>query len=196
MKCLFLGYDKNKTRLIQLLTENGCEVTHKISDLQIDDIKRNNLIISFGYRKIINKKILSLVERPIINLHLSFLPFNRGAHPNFWSFIDNTPSGVTIHEIDEGIDTGPIIYQKKFDIDILKDNFLTFRKTYSFLFREVEELFEKNLKNILEKKYTSISQKKGGSFHKEKELPHFIENWDLNILEAKKKFNKQLNTKI
>ena len=78
MKCLFLGYDKNKTRLIQLLTENGCEVTHKISDLQIDDIKRNNLIISFGYRKIINKKILSLVERPIINLHLSFLPFNRG----------------------------------------------------------------------------------------------------------------------
>ena len=196
MKCLFLGYDKNKTRLIQLLTENGCEVTHKISDLQIDDIKRNNLIISFGYRKIINKKILSLVERPIINLHLSFLPFNRGAHPNFWSFIDNTPSGVTIHEIDEGIDTGPIIYQKKFDIDILKDNFLTFRKTYSFLFREVEELFEKNLKNILEKKYTSISQKKGGSFHKEKELPHFIENWDLNILEAKKRFNKQLNTKI
>ena len=186
MKCLFLGYDKNKTRLIQLLTENGCEVTHKISDLQIDDIKRNNLIISFGYRKIINKKILSLVERPIINLHLSFLPFNRGAHPNFWSFIDNTPSGVTIHEIDEGIDTGPIIYQKKFDSDILKDNFLTFRKTYSFLFREVEELFEKNLKNILEKKYTSISQKKGGSSHKEKELPHFIENWDLNILDAKK----------
>ena len=124
------------------------------------------------------------------------MPFNRGAHPNFWSFIDNTPSGVTIHEIDEGIDTGPIIYQKKFDIDILKDNFLTFRKTYSFLFREVEELFEKNLKNILEKKYTSISQKKGGSSHKEKELPHFIENWDLNILESKKKFNKQLNTKI
>ena len=78
----------------------------------------------------------------------------------------------------------------------MQDNFLTFRKTYSFLFREVEELFEKNLQNILAKKYTSTSQKKEGSFHKEKELPHFIENWDLNILEAKKKFNKQLNTKI
>ncbi len=53
----------------------------------------------------------------IINLHISFLPWNRGAHPNFWSFYDDTPKGVTIHLIDEGIDTGAIIYQKEITFD-------------------------------------------------------------------------------
>ncbi|MCL0081308.1 hypothetical protein M1N64_03665 [Peptococcaceae bacterium] len=41
-----------------------------------------------------------------INLHISFLPWNRGADPNFWSFIENAPVGVSIHYLDEGIDTG------------------------------------------------------------------------------------------
>ena len=44
---------------------------------------------------------------------MSFLPYNRGSHPNFWSFIDDTPKGITIHEIDEGADTGNIVFQKK-----------------------------------------------------------------------------------
>ena len=38
-------------------------------------------------------------------MHISYLPFNRGAHPNYWSFKDNSPKGVTIHFIDNGIDT-------------------------------------------------------------------------------------------
>ena len=49
---------------------------------------------------------------------MSYLPFNRGAHPNFWSFVDNTPSGVSIVEIDKGIDTGPVIYKKKIKFDL------------------------------------------------------------------------------
>ena len=32
----------------------------------------------------------------IINLHISFLPFNRGYYPNLWSHQEGTPSGVTI----------------------------------------------------------------------------------------------------
>ena len=36
-----------------------------------------------------------------------------GQDPNLWSFIEDTPKGVTIHEIDEGIDTGDIIFQKE-----------------------------------------------------------------------------------
>jgi len=41
------------------------------------------------------------------------LPYNKGSHPNFWSFIENSPKGVSIHEIDEGIDTGKLIASKK-----------------------------------------------------------------------------------
>ena len=48
-----------------------------------------------------------------INLHLSYLPFNRGKNPNVWSIIESTPCGATIHKIDEKIDTGKIYVRKK-----------------------------------------------------------------------------------
>ena len=41
---------------------------------------------------------------------MSFLPYNRGSHPNFWSFVENTPKGVSIHEVSNGIDDGDIIF--------------------------------------------------------------------------------------
>ena len=52
---------------------------------------------------------------------MSYLPYNRGAHPNFWSFVNNTVKGVTIHEIDQGIDTGKIILQKSIKFDLKKN---------------------------------------------------------------------------
>lgn len=71
-------------------------------------------IISYGYRHIIPEEIIKKTKNPIINLHISYLPFNRGSHPNYWSFKEKTPKGVTIHFIDKGIDTGPILCQKEF----------------------------------------------------------------------------------
>jgi methionyl-tRNA formyltransferase len=67
--------------------------------------------IMFGY--LLEPDFLSLLPGGCLNLHPSFLPFNRGAHPNVWSIVDRTPAGVTLHYIDEGVDTGDIICQKK-----------------------------------------------------------------------------------
>jgi methionyl-tRNA formyltransferase len=58
--------------------------------------RRSDFILSFGLRKIISENIIKKLKKPIFNIHLSYLPFNRGAHPNFWSFIENTPAGVSI----------------------------------------------------------------------------------------------------
>ena len=66
------------------------------------------------------KKLYQNIKK-IINLHISYLPYNKGAHPNFWSFADNTPSGVTIHEVNENLDSGNIIFQKKIEFDILNN---------------------------------------------------------------------------
>ena len=87
--------------------------------MNIKFLSNSDLILSFGYNKIISKKILSKLPKPPINLHISYLPYNKGSHPNYWSFVENTPSGVSIHEVDEGIDTGKIIYRKKL---LLKKN--------------------------------------------------------------------------
>ena len=180
-KILFLGYDRNKTKIIDQLINANCEVHHSKEVIQKVDY---DLIISFGYCKIINRSILDRIKCPIINLHISYLPFNRGAHPNFWSFFDNTPSGVTIHLIDEGIDTGPIIYQKivKFD-----DYEKTFSKTYKKLVLEIEKLFLENMNNILTNKWRSKPQKGEGTVHYLNQLPHEFSGWDADIKEELKK---------
>src|SRR5690606_983365 len=72
------------------------------------DIPEADLLVSFGYRHIL--KDLSV---PAVNIHISMLPWNRGADPNFWSWLDHTPKGVTVHLMDQGIDTGPIIAQRE-----------------------------------------------------------------------------------
>ena len=84
----FLGYSKKKTRIIKLLEKKNF-IVKKLHNRRLS--KKNaiesDLIISFGYKKIIKKKVIKLTKRPIINLHISYLPFNRGTYPNFWSFL-------------------------------------------------------------------------------------------------------------
>ena len=173
---LFLGYDKNQCSLISFLEAKGCLVENKKTKLL--EITNHDLIISFGYEHIIKKEILEKLNIPIINLHISYLPWNRGSHPNFWAFYESTPSGVTIHEIDQGVDTGSIIFQK-----LLKFNTreLTFEETYKNLIFEIEELFKSNIDKILNKNYKTKSQVGKGSFHKTKNLPKEFRGWDTNI---------------
>ena len=128
---LFLGYDRDETCLIELLEKRNISVMH--SNLPIEDIPEYELIISFGYRHIISKRILHKIKIPVINLHISFLPWNKGAHPLFWSFYDGTPCGVSIHMLDEGIDTGEIIYQKIVDIN---PKISTFREAHNLLIQD------------------------------------------------------------
>lgn len=68
----------------------------------------------FGY--IVRRPFIDLFPRGVVNLHSALLPYNRGAHPNVWSIIDRTPAGVTLHLIDEGVDTGPVLAQRAVDV--------------------------------------------------------------------------------
>ena len=97
------------------------------------------------------------------------MPFNKGAHPNFWSFVENTPSGFSIHQVDHGVDTGKIIYQKKIDFELFKNKqTLTFSKTYKVLINEIENLFLENIEDIINQKFISIEQIGKGSYHSKK----------------------------
>ena len=193
MRCLFLGYNRKKTKLIKMLETKGYKVSNITRKISFSDIENNDLYVSFGYRKIIPKKIIQRAKRPIINLHLSFLPFNRGAHPNFWSFIEDTPSGVSIHEIDNGVDTGPIIFRKKIKFNYKKNKNITFKSTYNILFKEVESLFARNINKLISKNYKIYKQKSKFSIHKEKDLPKNIKSWNQKIFTYKKNFYKLEN---
>jgi methionyl-tRNA formyltransferase len=187
-KCLFLGYNQNQTSLINFIKNKNFVVINykKIPSFKI--FRQSDLIVSFGFRKIISESFIKKLNRPIFNIHISYLPFNRGAHPNFWSFIENTPAGVSIHKINKGIDTGNIIFRKKINFNIKLEKFSTFKKTYDYIFIEAERLFKKNFNRIYNKKYKKILINNKGTFHYKKDLPKWMKNWNMNISLAKKNY--------
>lgn len=71
--------------------------------------------VFFGY--IISSNLLDIFPLGCINVHPSFLPYNRGAYPNVWSILEGTPAGATIHYVNSGIDTGDIIAQEEVPVE-------------------------------------------------------------------------------
>ena len=187
---LFLGYSRKETSLIKSIEKKGRTVIQ--SNKKIYWEKDFDLIICFGYRHIIDKNQIYKSSAPIINLHISYLPWNKGAHPNFWSHYEGTPSGVTIHEIDPGIDTGNIIYQKYVNFKETED---TFALTYKRLLIEIEDLFNKNIDSILSKKWDSKPQRGVGTTHKGEDLPSSFKGWDSNIQNEISRIDKVLSDK-
>ena len=173
-KVLFLGANKSETSLIEILESRGCLVTH--ANKKNIDTEGYDLVISYGYRYIINNEIISK-SPPIINLHISFLPYNKGAHPNLWSHLDGTPSGVTIHLIDKGVDTGPYLFQEEVNFDI---NTITFRESYEILKNKIEIMFIKNLQLILNLEYELHAYKTKGTYHSLSDIPKDVD-WN-NII--------------
>lgn len=93
---------------------------------------------------IMRKGAIDAVKIGWVNLHPSLLPYGRGKHAYYWSIIENTPFGVTLHFIDKGVDTGDILFQKRIPISIEDSGESLYEKGV----REVIELFKKNSKMI------------------------------------------------
>ncbi len=76
------------------------------------------LIVLAGYMRFIGKVLLENYPNKIINIHPAYLPNFPGAHgiqDAYNAKVDFT--GVTVHYVDEGVDTGQIIHQEKIMID-------------------------------------------------------------------------------
>ena len=65
----------------------------------------------FGH--IIPPEMVGRFSGGIINLHPSYLPIGRGADPIPWSIINRHPQGITLHLIDQQLDTGDVVFQKE-----------------------------------------------------------------------------------
>ncbi len=76
------------------------------------------LIVLAGYMRFIGKVLLEAYPRRIINLHPAYLPNFPGAHSIQDAYEAKVEfTGVTVHFVDEGVDTGEIIHQEKISID-------------------------------------------------------------------------------
>lgn len=168
MKILLLG---EKCSLINdYLVSLGHDTYIFTDKLNEENVSGYDFIISFGYRHIIKAEIIDLFPDKIINMHISFLPYNKGADPNLWSYLENSPKGVTIHKIDKGLDTGDIILQKEVQ-DNIDD---TLKTSYDRLIVEIVKLFTDNAENILNNKITAYKQQGTGSMHYLKDKEKYI----------------------
>ena len=113
-----------------------------------DWVKSQNpdLIVVFYMSQLLRKNIFSIPRCGAINLHPSLLPKYRGPNPWFWKYYNHDlQSGVTVHYIDEGEDSGDIIYQESFDISLG----MTFRQLYNKAIEDVGiKLLIRTLDNI------------------------------------------------
>ncbi len=90
-----------------------CKAHFEKQLVQILEKHEIDLIVLAGYMRLIGSTLLEPYRNRIINIHPSLLPSFPGRTSIADAYYANvTESGVTIHYIDEGIDTGPIIYQE------------------------------------------------------------------------------------
>lgn len=89
------------------------KLIHSAASLEAIRALRPDVIITAYWGYLLKPVLFTLPSRGSINLHGSFLPFNRGKNPNVWPIIEGTPAGATLHYIDAGIDSGDIISQRQ-----------------------------------------------------------------------------------
>src|SRR5882724_3644268 len=76
------------------------------------------LAIVVAYGKILPPAVLTAIPRGCINVHGSLLPRYRGAAPVQWSVIHGErETGVSIMQLDEGMDTGPVFLERRVPVD-------------------------------------------------------------------------------
>lgn len=108
---------KYELKLFEESNINNAYFLEQLKELEPD------LIVVVNFEKILKKDIISLPTYGCINTHASLLPKYRGRAPLNWAIINGEKeTGVTVHKIDKGIDTGDIIEQER--INIKKDDYI------------------------------------------------------------------------
>ena len=135
--------DRNKD-IISFLKKNGINHIRNSKNF-FNSVKKNEydwLLNIWGY-KIFRKNFLSKFKKNL-NLHPSFLPYNKGRDPYYFSLLNQTPIGITIHEMDEKIDNGKYFVRERFNFD------------FPYTAGDIFDISLKNIKNLFIKNWMRI----------------------------------------
>ena len=158
---------------------NPLQVTSSL----VDQIKGINpdIILSLYYRKILPKSIIELPRLGCINIHPSLLPEYRGPVPTAWAIEKGEKNfGITIHKMDNGIDTGDILIQKKYRIFHNETGF----ELYTRAMKLGAKLFNDNFLKIIDGKIKPKPQNGIGSYYGKKNGRYTID-WKKSVEEIK-----------
>lgn len=119
---LTVRYDKQDPVLIEMAKKHGVPVLiHK--NVNTPEVRAEyesfgaDIFVSMSFNQIFKKEFINLPPLKTINCHVGKLSFYRGRNILNWVLINDEPEfGITVHYVDEGIDTGDIILQKTYPI--------------------------------------------------------------------------------
>lgn len=167
---------KNKNKdILKIIKKYSFPIENLIFDIDLYSsffiaklkLIKPDIILLAWWPDIIKEPVLSIPTIGCVNFHPSFLPYNKGKHYNFWTIIEETPFGVTLHLADKGIDSGGILFQKK----ITKTWEDTGESLYHKARKEILKLFYESYPKLISGNFEIQNQKKEeGSFHYAKEL--------------------------
>lgn len=122
----------------------------KISDYNCD------LLVSMSFNQIFKRNTLNITPQGVINCHAGKLPFYRGRNILNWALInDEKEFGITVHYVDEGIDTGDIILQRTYPIT----NEDTYATLLEIAYDECANILYDTLVLFIENKVKRVPQK-------------------------------------
>ena len=170
------GVDGNFKSVKKLAIENKIKLFQpkklKEDEGFLSSLKNLNPYLAFScyFPKIIPNNVLSLFEFGGINIHGGILPDYRGTFSGVWAIInDERESGVTLHFMDDHIDTGDIIEIKKIKINLSDTGISLYDKTAELSL----SLFEKYYRMIYNgEQIPRMKQKIGSGKYYKRKLPY------------------------
>lgn len=146
----------------------------------------NTIFLSLEFDKIIKPKLFK--SRQLFNIHFSKLPAYKGMYTSALPILNGeSETGVTLHYIDEGIDTGDIIYQQTFKLDKSE----TARSLYCKYIQKGTELVINNLQDIINNNYSSYQQTMYNSTYFGKDSINYS-NLKFNLKQTAYQIDRQL----
>ena len=188
-KLLFMGRKSYGAQALEWCVENGWDVVAVVTDDHqetsptaniarkfglnlldydsfVEKIDSNllefDLAVSYVYWKILKKPLIQIPKLGILNFHPAPLPELRGTGGFNLAILENHETfGVTVHYMDEGIDTGPVVEVDRFPIDAKSETAQSLEKKSH---EKMVELFKKTL-NRVQKEGILPSEKMTGGRH-------------------------------
>lgn len=164
---------KGRGKEMQISAVKACAQEHGLTVFQPERIKKPeavevlrtyeaDIFVVAAFGQILSKEILDMPKYGCVNIHASLLPKYRGAAPIQWAVIDGEEeTGVTIQQMNEGVDTGDILMQEVVKLDE--------KETGASLFDKLAvcgaQLIVKTLAEIEKGSLTPVKQDESKSTH-------------------------------
>ena len=167
MEIIFAGKGPVGIGCLALLEKHGLSYSAMREDEQVPPC---DLLLSVHWPRIFTKEELDRCKIGALNLHNSFLPWNRGADACAWAIIDQTPHGATVHWIDKGIDSGDIFLQAQMVVppDCTTDSL------YKLTAHHEIEVFDQALQLIKRGRFPAVKQVGAGSYHRKSDFERIL----------------------